>query len=367
VKRTESVAVAFWVRKFEELRTTRTKHDFFNLIEMTGRILVGLSAEDMLEEALFTLRKLELEGVVRNVVPAGESYYWATKFRNLSFEFTRPALQPRPTSLLGRVTAFLSPGSEEASPSPSAVPRTVTTVLHGKSDDLELRPAFAFGGFSKVHRAVRVRGGDDLVVKIADDKPYARARMDREIAFLLSSKNERFVPILEVDPGKRWFAMPEAIGDLWKVRNLVIGVEKNIRVVIEQVGRALDALHALGFAHRDVAPGNILFLDDRWVLADFGCISRGRDDIPDETVTTGLGTAGWASPEAYVDARNAMHENDFYSLGRVLSWLVSGEVPVHGEPSPSPYGPFAAAISRATHADPAQRVHTFSDFWSLIS
>ncbi|RAY11251.1 hypothetical protein DPM19_31340 [Actinomadura craniellae] len=92
-----------------------------------------------------------------------------------------------------------------------------------------------------------------------------------------------------------------------------------------RIGRAvlsvLDALHAAGFLHRDVKPGNVLLTDDgRVVLSDYGLAVR-----------TGERTGFEGSP-AYVSPEQARGESgteasDLWSLGTLLYAAVEGRSP----------------------------------------
>lgn len=46
--------------------------------------------------------------------------------------------------------------------------------------------------------------------------------------------------------------------------------------IIMQIATELKAMHEAGYAHRDLKPGNVMWLPskNRWALIDFGCAAQ---------------------------------------------------------------------------------------------
>jgi WD40 repeat protein len=122
------------------------------------------------------------------------------------------------------------------------------------------------------------------------------------------------------------------------------------------LGEALSALHGYGLVHRDIKPGNIIFVGGRPKLADVGLVTS------EMAARTFVGTAGYVPPEGpgTVGA-------DIYALGKVLYELATGFDRMEFPRLPADFdlGADAAAlkelrclIDRACHNHPRHRYST---------
>jgi serine/threonine protein kinase len=98
------------------------------------------------------------------------------------------------------------------------------------------------------------------------------------------------------------------------------------------MARALGAVHAAGFVHRDVKPANILLRHDgRPVLADFGLV---RDTDLERTQRTGfVGTPVYSSPEQLRGGPRVDASADVYALGVTLYECLTLAPPFAGRTS----------------------------------
>jgi len=96
-----------------------------------------------------------------------------------------------------------------------------------------------------------------------------------------------------------------------------------------QIAKTLDYAHRRGVVHRDIKPSNILITAEANAkIADFGIamhlVAEGTSESPVP------GTPAYVSPEL-LNGFPANSKSDIFSLGVVLYWMFTGEMPFAGE------------------------------------
>ena len=90
--------------------------------------------------------------------------------------------------------------------------------------------------------------------------------------------------------------------------------------IAEQCEERLRFLHRSGLLHRDIKPGNILFLNGEAVPGDIGLLTE-------EPGSTLAGTPGFLAPEVLSGLRPFSPQDDFYALGKTLYCALTGYPP----------------------------------------
>jgi ligand-binding sensor domain-containing protein len=202
----------------------------------------------------------------------------------------------------------------------------------------------ARGGFATVLAGVDLQNGSTCAIKVFRQElagEWLRKRFEQEVAALESVDHPNVVRILghgQTPDGTPYLAMEFVEGETLRQR-----VESHPAMhpgiaagCVEQIGSALEAIHAKGIFHRDLKPDNIMLRRcsiarpgnlasqaDEVVLIDFS-IAIVRD--PDRTmhgVSRAAGTILYMAPEQAVGF--ACEASDVYSMAKVVLEILTGK------------------------------------------
>ncbi|MBI2212757.1 MAG: TonB family protein [Acidobacteria bacterium] len=213
------------------------------------------------------------------------------------------------------------------------------------------------GGMGELYKVRHVHLGDFRVVKIR--KPTSKSdetgtkRFIREAKLAAAIKHPNLASLFDfarLDDGS-FYMVNEYVDGMTIAEHIRAGGRFEIAQVLriaEQALLALEAIHAAGIIHRDVASDNLMLAQsasDQTIvkLIDLG-IAKTLDG--EGLTSTGyfVGKARYASPEQVntQDPEPIDQRSDLYSLGIVLYEMLSGDVPFAGST------PAASVIKRLT-------------------
>lgn len=191
--------------------------------------------------------------------------------------------------------------------------------------DFVLVKRIGSGGNGQVWRASGPNG--DIALKLLTKiKPIAYARFKDEVMVMSTCGVVGVVPILasnlpsDINDSRPWYAMPLGIPLFEHLEETRLA---EVVANVAQIAESLAALHSRGVSHRDIKEANLLFLDGRAHIGDFGLV-----DFPEKVDLTQpeeeLGPRFTMAPEAWrLGNRAKPLPADVYSLAKTLWILVS--------------------------------------------
>lgn len=159
---------------------------------------------------------------------------------------------------------------------------------------------------------------------------------------------------------------------------------EEVRLIVDQIGKGIQAFHRLEMLHQDLKPENIIIDKSGTVkLIDFGSAKvAGIAEITTPVEQTNLlGTKNYTAPE-YANDKPGSNRSDIYSLAVMCYEMLSGKLPFGDMPSnwktnnlkeSMHYIPITdrvdsipkwvnATLKKATHPDPTKRYEELSEF-----
>src|ERR1700732_4603195 len=202
-------------------------------------------------------------------------------------------------------------------------------------------------------------------------------RLLREARILAVLEHPGIVPVHDAGTladGRAFCCMKYVEGQTLAQHIATLNLPERLRL-LERIAEPLDFAHARGFIHRDLKPDNVMIgafgevLVMDWGLAKVRVTSPAAGETETATAVqltqnslrvTGqgsvLGTQGYMSPEQARGDIEVDHRTDIFSLGAILTFMLTGSVP--GElpaASGSVPRPLRAICQKAMAADPNAR------------
>ena len=224
-------------------------------------------------------------------------------------------------------------------------------------------------GFTTIRVLAEGGGGETRLVMRGDEGPFVLKEIPRQLASTEAWRRslgvvhprvarvhdvrelpDKIVTLSEFVEGESLRALVEREGAL--------GPE-TATDVLRDVCQGAAALHELGIIHRDISPGNVIVCPRGAVLVDLG---NARVHTTGEKVdTVHLGTAGFSAPEQYGFAQTDVR-SDVFALGRLLQYMLTGQVPREGSSLEGLPPRLRAVIEKACAFEPGARYETVRDF-----
>lgn len=204
-------------------------------------------------------------------------------------------------------------------------------ILTGTEGKYRIGNRISEGGNGVVYHVKVVEHSGDLnysgfVVKVLkatnDEKRKIRFYKEIEIVNELRKNDCRIIPIIDhskIEGKLHWYIMPEA-------KKYHCTQKDSITILYDmyEIGELIKMIHELGYAHRDIKPDNILLLDGKVHLTDFGLVWKDDDSVNITDDNDHIGPRKIRPPELEtinLDAKIDYRASDIYLLAKTI-WMM---------------------------------------------
>lgn len=232
---------------------------------------------------------------------------------------------------------------EPSSPMPDTI--TGTTI----ADRYQITGYLRTGRMGDIYVARRLEDGHRVNVKLLDPALFyneeAVKRFARETLVTRTIDHPASMRVLDFGRGRSgpYLVLEYVEGEFLSDVIAEQGALDPLRAarIAARIATALEAAHAVGVVHRDLAPANVLLArqgDERDIVkvTDFGLAmltQQDPDDGNEELTAVGvrIGTPDYMAPE-YIIEYELDTRADIYGLGVMLFEMITGELPFVGRP-----------------------------------
>jgi hypothetical protein len=242
--------------------------------------------------------------------------------------------------ILGDIAGIHRSSVDETSEVPGPLPTVLAAEASGEPAEswgrYRLTEKVGEGSFGSVYRAFDPDLQREIAIKILHNRvadSHLKERLLGEGRALAKVRHANVVSVFGVEAhGDRVGLCMEFVhGATLESELLTRGMftARDATIVGEEICRALSAVHAAGFVHRDVKSRNVMRDEGgRIVLMDFGT-GREAEELKASARIGLAGTPLYMAPEVLAGLP-ASESSDIYSVGVLLYHLVTSAYPVEG-------------------------------------
>lgn len=199
--------------------------------------------------------------------------------------------------------------------------------------EFQLVSAIGEGTFGKVTMAIHNKTKEKVAIKLLSKKKIKEnkdeERVKREIEVLNILNHANIINLYYVIETKQTMCI---VYEYCAGKDLIELLRERKRVKEEEASRifyqlisAVEYIHLFRISHRDIKLENILYVDGRVKLIDFGLSNFYK--TPNGLLSTSCGSPSYAAPEIILGKRYNGLKSDIWSCGIVLYGIVCGFLP----------------------------------------
>ncbi|KAJ6668795.1 hypothetical protein lerEdw1_012279 [Lerista edwardsae] len=203
-----------------------------------------------------------------------------------------------------------------------------------KIEDFKVGNLLGKGSFAGVYRAVSLKTGLEVAIKMIDKKAMHKVgmvqRVQNEVKIHCQLKHPSILELYNYFEDSNYVYLILEMchnGEMsryLKNRKTPFS-EKEVQHFMHQIITGMLYLHSHGILHRDLTLSNLLLTNDMNIkIADFGLATQLR--MPHEKHYTMCGTPNYISPEIATRSAHGL-ESDVWSLGCMFYTLLAGKPP----------------------------------------
>ncbi|MFF4030368.1 serine/threonine-protein kinase [Streptomyces sviceus] len=234
------------------------------------------------------------------------------------------------------------------------------------------------GGQGKVWKAKSIETGHLVALKYLTFEPGSSRdqRSTQKIRFVREVENQSrlshpgIMPVLAyaTHASPPWYAMPIAERSLQADLDGPKQALAWVTLVMNEVMDAVQYSHEQGVIHRDLKPNNILSIEGRWVVSDFGyCRNLNSQSAVITERQKLIGSYAYAAPEQFDDAHQATPAADIYSLTKILIHFLTWKLPYPYSLVETTPPQFQGFLRKGLADDPRHRPQSISEYRTELS
>jgi serine/threonine protein kinase len=226
----------------------------------------------------------------------------------------------------------MSVSSTQSTPRPETKELTTITVNDGisyitpdnlKSNYLVNLVKLSEGAFGEVYAS-----GNNFAIK-KFEKDYMLEELTKELNIYASVVHPcilRPIGWSAID-GVGYLVMPRG----QKIENALLEGKITIENVVADTLSAIAYMNSLGFAHRDIKPGNMVYYDNKCMIIDMGLSIRAILNKDGNYYIKGVAyTSIYMDPEYFQDQYNNIRV-EIYALGMSYKQIITNKLPYFGD------------------------------------